>query len=305
MADVLRLAADREGERLDQFVARCVPEVTRSHAQRLIEGGLVTVNGRPAKPGHRLAGGEAVAVTVPEPQPAALEPEPIPLTVVYQDADVLVVDKPPGLPVHPSPGHERHTLVNAVLALCPDLRGVGGDLRPGIVHRLDMDTSGLLAVAKNDRAHQALSRQLQERTVHKVYLALVEGRLRPPEGIIDAPVGRDPRHRQKMAVVAGGREARTRYRVRQELDGCTLVEAEPVTGRTHQIRVHMAALGHPVVGDPIYGRRSALVPRQFLHAWRLGFRLPSTGEYREFESPLPPDLRAALRRLETAGAEAL
>jgi 23S rRNA pseudouridine1911/1915/1917 synthase len=275
-----------------------VPEVTRSYAQRLIDEGHVTVNGGASKPGHRLSPGDVVAVTVPEPRAPSLEPEPIPIRVVYQDEDVLVVDKPAGLPVHPGPGHEAHTLVNAVLALCPDLPGIQGDVRPGIVHRLDKDTSGLMVVAKTEQALQAISRQLQERTVHKVYLALVQGRVTPEEGVIEAPVGRDPKHRQKMAVVAGGRPAQTRYRVREYLDGYTLLEAMPVTGRTHQIRVHMAAMGHPVVGDPVYGRRSDLVPRQFLHARRLGFRLPSTGEYREFESPLPADLRDALRRLE-------
>ncbi len=232
---------------------------------------------------------------VPPPRSLELEPESIPLNIVYEDDDLLVVDKPAGLAVHPAPGHSRHTLVNALLAHCVDLSGVGGVLRPGIVHRLDKDTSGLLLVAKNDRTHASLSRQLKERTVQKRYLALVRGRLEQPEGVIEGAVGRDPRNRKRMAIVEGGRPARTAYKVREYLDGMTLVEVAPSTGRTHQIRVHFAAAGHPIVGDALYGKPSGLVGRQFLHAYRLAFEHPRNGRRMEFEAPLPEDLTEALR----------
>jgi 23S rRNA pseudouridine1911/1915/1917 synthase len=232
----------------------------------------------------------------------SLEPQRIPVTIIYQDNDIIVVDKPAGLTMHPAPGHPSGTLVNALLAACPDLRGISGTMRPGIVHRLDKDTSGLLVVAKNDRAMRALQRQLKEREVHKTYLALVEGVPSPREGTIEAPIGRNPKNRKKMAVMAGGRDSTSRYRIREELSGGkhTLLEVEPVTGRTHQIRVHMAAVGHPIVGDAVYGRRSDVVGRQFLHAWKLGFGMPLGGRQVEFESPLPPDLREALERLRGA-----
>jgi len=294
---VLDLVADRAGERLDVFLSRRCSELSRSHARRLIDEGLVLVDGRPAKPSYQLTPGATVNVTIPPAQPIELLPEQIPLTIIYQDQDILVVDKPAGLTVHPAPGHPRGTLVNALLAICPDLQDIAGTLRPGIVHRLDKDTSGLLVVAKNDRAQGSLSQQLKDRDVHKTYLALVHRAPRPPEGIIEAPIGRHPRNRKKMAVVAGGREAETRYRTRQTFDGYALLEVQPVTGRTHQIRVHLAAVGHPVVGDTTYGRRSALIARQFLHAWRLAFTLPSSGRLVEFESPLPADLREALEMI--------
>lgn len=295
------LIADRAGERLDSFVARRCRELSRSHAQRLIEHALVTVDGRLAKASERLAGGARVAVTVPPPETLGLDPEPIPITIIYQDTGLLVVDKPAGLTVHPAPGHPSGTLVNALLAVCPDLSGIAGTLRPGIVHRLDKDTSGLMAVAKNDWAQQALSQQLKDREVHKTYLALVHGIPSPREGVIEAPIGRNPKNRKKMAVVAGGREAITRYRVREEMAGgrYALLEVAPVTGRTHQIRVHMAATGHPIVGDATYGKRSDVVGRQFLHAWKLAFAMPLSRRTVEFESPLPPDLRNALETLRT------
>jgi len=296
MAQELVLAADRSGERLDAYLARAVPDLSRSHAQKLIEAGRVLVNGRPAKAALRLAPGDEVRVHVPEPQPITPLPEPIRLEVVYEDADLIVVNKPAGLTVHPAPGHPSGTLVNALLAHCPDLSGINGELRPGIVHRLDKDTSGLLVVAKNDRAQLALSEQFAGREVLKAYLALVEGRP-PPAGVIDAPIGRHPAQRKRMAVLAEGRPARTRYRVVAQWDEAALVVALLETGRTHQVRVHFAAIGHPVVGDPVYGRRSPLVARQFLHAWRLGFRHPRIGAWLEFEAPLPEDLRSALATL--------
>lgn len=296
MAQELVLAADRSGERLDAYLARAVPDLSRSHAQKLIEAGRVLVNGRPAKAALRLAPGDEVRVHLPEPQPVTPAPEPIRLEVVYEDADLIVVNKPAGLTVHPAPGHPSGTLVNALLAHCPDLSGINGELRPGIVHRLDKDTSGLLVVAKNDRAQLALSEQFAGREVLKAYLALVEGRPQPA-GVIDAPIGRHPAQRKRMAVIAEGRPARTRYRVVAQWDEAALVVALLETGRTHQVRVHFAAIGHPVVGDPVYGRRSPLVARQFLHAWRLGFRHPRTGAWLEFEAPLPEDLRSALATL--------
>ena len=307
MTRTLELFADHDGERLDAFLARrCGHELSRSFAHRLIAEGQVTVNGAASKPSHRLRHGDDVVVLLPPPQVMTLEAEAIPVRIVYQDEDVIVVDKPPGLTVHPAAGHPSGTLVNALLTICPELANIKGTLRPGIVHRLDKDTSGLLVVAKNEPAQASLVGQLKERQVHKVYLALVRGRVEPPQGVIDAPIGRHPRRRQRMAVVEGGRAAQTRYRVRDLLDDAgaaySLVEAEPLTGRTHQIRVHFASIGHPVVGDRLYGKASALVGRQFLHAWRLGFRLPASGRYQEFESPLPEDLAGALKALEATAA---
>lgn len=250
-------------------------------------------------------GGERLQVLVPAPEPAEPQPEALPLRIVYEDADMLVVDKPAGMAVHPGPGHPGRTLVNALLAHCPDLPGIGGVQRPGIVHRLDKDTSGLILVAKTEKAHQGLTRQLAERRIKKTYLALVEGRLEPTEALIDAPIARDPNNRKRMMVrAAGGREAQTAYRVRAYLAGgrdggdvCTYVEASPITGRTHQIRVHMASLGHPVVGDRVYGRPSKLVGRQFLHAWRLVLAHPVESRELSFEAPLPEDLQSALDAL--------
>ncbi|MGH2670024.1 MAG: RluA family pseudouridine synthase, partial [bacterium] len=215
----LSLTADRGGERLDSFVARRCPELSRSYAGRLIDEGLVTLDGRQAKRSERIDAGSTVSVTIPPPETIDLAPEDIPLTIIYQDSDIIVLDKPAGLTVHPAPGHPSGTLVNALLAVCPDLRGIAGTLRPGIVHRLDKDTSGLMVVAKNDRAQRALQRQLKDREVHKTYLALVHGVPKPAEGLIEAPIGRHPKNRKKMAVVAGGRDAATKYRVRDEIAG--------------------------------------------------------------------------------------
>jgi 23S rRNA pseudouridine1911/1915/1917 synthase len=296
----LNLHADRAAERLDVFLARSRPELSRSHARRLIDQGMVTVDGHVAKPSQQLTAGALVVASIPPPEPLELSPEDIPITVVYQDADIIVVDKPPGLTVHPAPGHPHGTLVNALLAICTDLRGIAGTLRPGIVHRLDKDTSGLLVVAKNDRAQRGLSLQIKERRVRKVYLALVHGVPRSPEGLIDAPIGRHLKHRKKMAVIPAGRSAETRYRIRERLSNShryTLLQVEPITGRTHQIRVHLAAIGHPVVGDAVYGKRSPLIARQALHAWRLAFSLPSDGRTVEFEAPLPRDISMAIAEI--------
>jgi len=291
------LVSDAAGERIDTLIARRLPELSRSHVRKLIDAGFVTIEGRVPKPSEKPPIGAQLRVEIPPPEEMTLEPEDIPLTVIYQDADIIVVDKPPGLTVHPAPGHPSGTLVNALLSVVPDLQGISGTLRPGIVHRLDKDTSGLIVVAKNDRAMRNLQAQLKARLVHKTYLTLVEGVPDPRQGVIEAPLGRHPKNRKKQAVVAGGRESVTRYKVRELLpEKRTLLEAQPVTGRTHQIRVHLAAIGHPVVGDLLYGKRSDVVGRQFLHAARLGFSMLSGREI-EFESPLPPDLRVALDQL--------
>ncbi|MBI4497179.1 MAG: RluA family pseudouridine synthase [Chloroflexi bacterium] len=299
MAETLTLTVTEGSERLDRFLVSH-STLSRSRIQQLIGEGRVTVNGQPAKAGLRLAPGDVVHAEL-SPAPAlCATPQALPLNVVYEDDDLLVINKPPGLTVHPAPGHPDRTLVNALLAYRPELASLADTLRPGIVHRLDRDTSGLMVVAKHPAAQEHVARQLQERQVSKKYLALVEGTLTSPRGLIDAPIGRDPSHRQRMAVVAGGREAYTRYRVLQHFPEYTLLEAEPVTGRTHQIRVHLAAIGHPIVGDTLYGRPTPLVPRQFLHAHGLGFRLPSSNQRVEFSAALPPDLRAALDRLALA-----
>ena len=292
------LVVDRDNGRLDRYLQQSNPDMTRSQLQRFIRQGLVSVNGRVQRASYEVRSGDAIRLLIPPPPPTDVLPEAIPLAVVYQDQQVLVVDKPAGLTVHPAPGHPSHTLVNAVLALCPDLQGVGDLQRPGIVHRLDKDTSGLMVVAKTHPAHASLSRQMKERQVKKGYLALVHGHLRDTEGVIDAPIARHPRHRKKMAVVAGGRSAITRYRVMHTVEDCTLVDVRPETGRTHQVRVHFASIGHPLVGDATYGRRSPLLGRHFLHAHYLGFYLPTAHQWREFTSDLPADLRAALEALQ-------
>ena len=292
----LEFIITRSGVRLDRYVAQECPELSRSYVQRLISDGYITVNNCAAKGSLRLKIGDRVTAMIPPPSPPRPLPEEIPLSIVYEDGDLLVVDKPAGLTVHPAPGHPSHTLVNAILAHCPDL-AISGSMRPGIVHRLDKNTSGLLVVAKNDVAQQNLSNQLKARSMLKRYLVLVQGHLSPERGIIEAPIGRDPRNRKRMAVVPEGREARTQYRVIRYLDNYTLLEVTLETGRTHQIRVHLSAIGFPVVGDEVYGRKSPHLERQFVHACYLSFRLPSSGEYAEFRSKLAPDLEEALERI--------
>ena len=289
------LTVDMPGERLDRFVAARCPGLSRTHVQELIAAGLVTVNGRPARSSLKPGPGDRVQVTVPDEPPSRLQPEKMPLDIVYEDGDILVVDKPAGLTVHPAPGHPGHTLANAILSYLPALAEDTGTLRAGLVHRLDRDTSGLLVVAKNRAAQADLSDQFKARTVSKSYLVLVRGRLSPQSGVIEANIGRDPRHRQRMAVVERGREARTEYRVIKYIGNYSLLEIKPETGRTHQIRVHLAAIGFPVAGDATYGVPSPHLARQFLHAGKIKFKLPSTGEWVDFESPLPPDLEQALR----------
>jgi len=291
------LTADEGDARLDKYVCAQHPELSRTQVQKLIAGGNITVNGRLAKPGLRLNIGDKIELNIPPTPPQELKPEAIPLKIIYEDDDLLAVDKPAGLTVHPAPGHPAHTLVNAILAHFPHLADIGDSLRPGVVHRLDKDTSGVMLVAKNSTAQADLAKQFKSHSVTKAYLALVRGVLEPENGIIEADIGRDPHNRKRMAVVAEGREARTDYRVVRYIGGYTLLEVMPQTGRTHQIRVHLAAIGFPVVGDKIYGVKSPHLSRQFLHASRLGFKLPSTGEYVEFESELPNDLEQALEAI--------
>ncbi len=282
--------------RLDKYLTQVLPQFSRAYLQKLIGQGYILVNGQRVKANQRLNRVDRITVELP-PLPVHPSAEPIPLTIVYEDEDILVIDKPAGLTVHPAPGHPSHTLVNAVLAHCPGLAMSNELLRPGIVHRLDKGTSGLIVVAKNDFAREYLAAQFKSRTVTKGYLVLVKGRLSPERGIIEAPIGRDPHSRRRMAVVEAGKEATTQYQVRKYLDNYTLVEVTPLTGRTHQIRVHLSAIGCPVVGDPVYGIKSAYINRQFVHAHRLGFHLPSTKQYQEFSSPLPMDLEQALEYL--------
>ncbi|HWL52895.1 MAG TPA: RluA family pseudouridine synthase [Chthoniobacteraceae bacterium] len=298
-----RITPEEAGTRLDQFLAAAFPEVSRARLQQLVREGEVLLNGKKSKPGEKLRPGAVVSITPPEPPPeesATPRPEAIPLDIVFEDETLLVVNKPAGLVVHPAAGNETGTLVNALLHHTPALSTLGGALRPGIVHRLDKETSGLLLAAKDDATHQALAGQFAERTTLKVYLALASGTFRQREGIIDAPIVRHTLHRKKMTIAAPGegREARTAYRVLKELgkpkgaSQPTLVECTLHTGRTHQIRVHLKHLGHPLLGDTVYGRREHY-PRQMLHAWKLGFTHPRSGERLQFEAPLPDDFRDA------------
>jgi 23S rRNA pseudouridine1911/1915/1917 synthase len=311
-----RLAVDAGagGQRLDVWLARRLPALSRSRLQALIDEGHVLLDGAPSRPSTRLRPGQVVRVHVPAPLPAEPQPEDIPIAVVHEDAHLLVVNKPAGLVVHPGAGTSRGTLVNALLRHVRFLSGVGGVLRPGIVHRLDRGTSGLLVVAKDDETHRSLVRQFAGRTVEKEYVALVLGAPARAAGEVDAPIGRDPVHRQRMSVRAPrGREARTSWRVEERFDGATLLRVRIHTGRTHQVRVHLASIGHPVAGDAAYGgtrtpssRRAAArealqsLERPALHAARLSFAHPASAERLTFEAPLPPDLEAVLARLRAA-----
>lgn len=290
---------DTPGQRLDKALADHLADLSRTRIQALIKQGLVTVNGEPSKPAYRLEGGEVVAVYLPEPEPSEVLPEAIPLAVLYEDADLIAIDKPAGMVVHPAYGHTSGTLVNAVLYRWPELAQVGDQHRAGIVHRLDKDTSGVIVVAKTPQAHRALAEQFESRAVRKRYLALVEGNPETVTGRVEAPIGRDPRLRKQMAVVRGGREAVTEFRVLEFYADHALLEVFPLTGRTHQIRVHLAFIGHPVVGDTVYGYRKQRIrlKRHFLHAADLTLRSPSTGELLTFSAPLPAGLRNILEKL--------
>ena len=294
--------SESEPRRLDVYLTEKLPHLSRSRIQHLIREQLVSVNGEiPSKAGYLLEGQEEIRVDEPEVEPSSLKAEEIPLKVIFENNDLLIIDKPAGMVVHPAVGHIRGTLANAALWHDPDLEGVGGEKRPGIVHRLDKDTSGLIVIAKNDAAHQWLQDQFKDRMVSKTYLALVDGKPPTPSGRIEAPIGRDPSHRQKMAVTSEsrGRAAVTEYFTRESFEAHTMLEAHPLTGRTHQIRVHLAFIGCPVAGDTVYGHRKVILPltRQFLHAFRLKICLPGESQPRTFETPLPDDLQACLDQL--------
>ena len=292
------------GRRLDVVIAARVPSLSRSRIAQLVADGHVRVDGTPRKPAFRVGSGQAVEVVVPPPVAVALRPEAIPLEIVLEDADLVVVNKPAGLTVHPAPGHASGTLVNALLAVVRDLAGVGGELRPGIVHRLDKDTSGLLVVAKSDAAHRALAAQFKAHTAQRTYLAVVRGRVRSDKGTVRAPLGRHPVRRKRIAVVPAGRAAVTHYTVLERFRDATLLACRLETGRTHQIRVHLAHAGYPVIGDPVYGRaRAPEIARQALHAARLEFEHPRTGRRVTCSAPVPDDMARLLARLRAEAGE--
>jgi len=322
----LVVASADAGERLDVLIARRAPELSRAQAQRLIKAGAVTVDGKAVKPRFVVRAGQEITISLPPPQPTHLIPQALPLDIRHEDSDLIVVNKPPGMVVHPGAGRRQETLVNALLAHCRDLSGIGGELRPGIVHRLDKDTSGLLAAAKNDFAHAALAAQLKARTAGRRYLALVWGRPRTDHFVVRTLLGRHPSQRVMMAVLdparegkPGAREAITEVRVREVLGPMTLVEARLQTGRTHQIRVHLAHVGHPVVGDPTYGggrskaeqgrlnaetrRLVAALPGQALHAYYLAFDHPRSGERLEFTADPPAEMQAVIAHLRGRASE--
>lgn len=286
----LMVEEEREGERLDAFVTDEMESLSRSMVKNLIDGGKVLVDGVKKKPSYQIREGEEISIEMDEPRAIALEPQDIPLEILYQDSSLAVIDKPKGLVVHPAHGNWDHTLVNALLFHIADLSGINGELRPGIVHRLDKDTSGVMVVAKNDTAHRHLAEQIKEHTINREYTALVHGNIKEENGIIEAPIGRSHNDRKKMAVVGDGRHAVSHYLVLERFGDYTLVRVKLMTGRTHQIRVHFSYIRHPVVGDPVYGpeKKHLGLDSQALHASLLGFVHPLTGEYMEFTSPLPP-----------------
>jgi 23S rRNA pseudouridine1911/1915/1917 synthase len=310
----LQVTAREAGTRLDKYLASCLPDLSRAQLQRLIQEGQVHVSPGRATARARVQAGEIITVRVPPPRPARPAAEAIPLRIIYEDEALLVLDKPPGMVVHPAPGHHAGTLVNALLYHCRTLSGVGGEARPGIVHRLDKDTSGVLLVAKHDRSHRHLAAQLKARRLRRRYVALVRGCLPVSQGSIDAPIGRHPRQRKKMAVVQHhGRVARTHYQVLEAWGPVSLLRLDLETGRTHQIRVHLAHVGHPVLGDPVYGaanwrlpekpalaRALRAFPRQALHAAWVRFQHPDSGNWMEFTAPLPDDMAALIAQVRQA-----
>ena len=301
--DYFTFAAEKEdvGTRIDVFLAENMEDLSRSGVQKLIDEGLITLNGGKTKANYKLREKDIIDVTVPEAKEVEILPENIPLDILYEDADVIVVNKPQGMVVHPAPGHFSGTLVNALMFHCGDeLSGINGEKRPGIVHRIDKDTSGVLMIAKNDMAHQSLAAQLAEHSITRKYNAVVYNGFNEDEGTVDQPIGRNPQDRKKMAVTQKhSRHAVTHYRVIERMEKFTLIEAQLETGRTHQIRVHMTHIGHPLLGDPVYGpkKQPISLEGQALHARVLGFIHPRTGEYMEFEAPLPPHFVALLERL--------
>jgi len=298
------------GKRLDLYIASCISDCSRSVAVNLIRTGKIRVQGKVRKPGYRVKAGDEIRGCIPPPTPVLFKPEPIPIDILHEDDDIIVINKQPGLVVHPAPGHHSGTLVNALLYHCPKLKGIGGALRPGIVHRLDKDTSGVLVVAKNDRAHLHLSRQFKSRRVKKEYLALVYGKMESDSGSVSLPIGRHPVDRKKMSINSRkSRVAETTWQIRECFELASLIEVNLKTGRTHQIRVHCAAIKHPVMGDKVYGTRKTgknapygknlfgSVPRQMLHAWRIVLTHPVTEAIVSFEAPIPSDMQAVITAL--------
>jgi len=293
-------------KRLDKFLVSCMPEYSRSRLQNLIKDGLVNVDGIIAqKSGLLLADGSTIQIQIPPPEPSELQPESIPLDVIFENKDVLVINKAAGMVVHPAAGHSTGTLANAALGYSPEMEGIGGEQRPGIVHRLDKNTSGLILLAKNDHAHQYLQKQFSQRKVEKFYMALVDGQPSTPTGRIEASIGRDPRQRKKMAIVQPrkGRQAISEYRTIESYIEHTLLEVKPITGRTHQIRLHLAYIRCPVVGDTVYGRHHPTIQleRHFLHASRLTIKLPGESTTQTFYAPLPQELEEVLITLQPTG----
>ena len=308
----LDVAEKYQGRRLDQFLSEVDLNLSRSQAKKLIEAGNILLSQRPSKPSVHLKAGDVVSGILPQPRPLSLIPESLPLSILYEDSSIIVIEKSPGMVVHPAYGNPSGTLMNALLYHCKDLGGINGVLRPGMVHRLDKDTSGVMVVAKEDEAYHQLTKQFKNRTVEKVYLAIAYGTFAKNEGLIDSAIGRHPNQRKRMSVrTKKGRPAITRWRVIERLDGFTLLEIFPQTGRTHQIRVHLSSMGHPLLGDPLYGRKGRpgsihdpvlresvkRIDRQALHACRLGFNHPQTGERIRFDSPMPQDMREVLEWL--------
>lgn len=295
-----QITTAESGTRLDTYLAAILDGISRSYIQKLISEQRILINSRPVKANYKIKTADQVFVEIPEAAPIDILPEPMDLDIVYEDGDMLIVNKPMGMVVHPAHGHYHGTLVNGLLAHCTDLSGINGKMRPGIVHRIDKDTSGLLMIAKNDMAHQHLAAQLKEHSTKRAYYALVQGVLSEPAGLIDAPIGRHETERKKMAVnLKNGKEARTHYYVKERFARNTFIECRLETGRTHQIRVHMAYLGHPLVGDPLYGTRKSNLdfPGQALHAYALGFIHPRTEEPLYFEAPLPQHFQTVLKEL--------
>ncbi len=293
----LHVAREHAGSRLDRFLAGELADFSRARLQTLIRGGFVTLNGKPPRPRDLVRAGDVVELTEPAIEKIDAQPEQMTLEVLFEDDDLLVLNKPAGLVMHPGAGHQQHTLVNALLAHCQNLSGIGGRERPGIVHRLDKETSGCLVVAKNDSTHRDLSKQFAARTMGKIYLALVAGIPRKSSGVIDAAIERHPVHRQRMSIARRqGRTAKTEYRVLRAGADMSLLECTLHSGRTHQIRVHLHHLGHPVLGDKLYGgKRAGTFPRQMLHAWKLTFSHPRTDTAMTFEAPVPPDFAEAMK----------
>ncbi|MEI3525988.1 Ribosomal large subunit pseudouridine synthase D [uncultured Clostridium sp.] len=297
----LTVSPEEAGVRIDKYLAEQLPDITRSYLQKLLKDGSVQMNGKPVKTSTKTAAGAVIELTIPEPEEPEILPEDIPLDILYEDSDVILINKPKDMVVHPAAGHYTGTLVNALMYHCKgDLSGINGVLRPGIVHRIDKDTTGVLIVCKNDKAHNALAEQLKEHSITRKYRAIVCGNLKEDEGTVDAPLGRHPQDRKKMAIVrTGGKRAVTHYRVLERFGNYTYIECQLETGRTHQIRVHMASLGHPLLGDEVYGRVKSpfKLEGQTLHAMVLGFIHPTTGEYMEFEAPLPEYFEKLLEKL--------